>query len=47
MHPFTVAPRFHQAGSRQVSQVTRYFRLHYAQSIGQLADTGFAGREQI
>jgi hypothetical protein len=47
MHPFTVAPRFHQTGPLQVSQMTGDFRLHHPQRIRQFADTGFARREQI
>ena len=47
MHPFAVAPGFHQAGPLQMSQVAGDFGLHHAQRIGQFADTGFAGREEI
>ena len=47
MHPFAIATCFHQADPLQVSQVTRHFRLHHAQRIGQFADTGFARGEQV
>lgn len=47
MHPFSVACCFYQAGALQVSEVTRHFGLHYAQGIGQFADTGLATGEQI
>ena len=47
MHPLSVACGLHQTGALQVSQVARHFGLHYAQGIGQFADTGLPTSYQI
>src|SRR5438128_804969 len=47
MDPFAVAPRFHQAGPAEMSQVSRDFWLDHPQGIGQFANASVAAREQI
>lgn len=47
MDPFSVAPRLDQAGAFEMSQVSRDFRLHYPECIGQLANACLAACEQI
>jgi hypothetical protein len=47
IHPFALAPRFHQAGPLQAGKVSRYFRLNDVEGICQFADTRFTSRQQI
>jgi len=45
MHPFSIAARFHQTGALEVREVSRHFRLHHAQCVGQFADARLATRQ--
>jgi len=47
VHPFSLVPRFHQPGVFEPREVPRRLWLNDAKCIGQFADTGFAGGEQI
>ena len=47
VHPFSLTPRFHEASALKPRQMPRYFRLNYAEGIGQFADAGFAAGQQI
>lgn len=47
VRPFPVTACFHKSGVFEMREMTRHFRLHYAQGIGQFADTGFAAGQQV
>jgi hypothetical protein len=47
MHPLPVPLRLDQAGAFQMPQMSRDFRLHDAQRVGQLADARLSAGEEI